>query len=346
MELYYGDRVKRKWSGWWLLLYLLSTLVAASLLLSLLAPYIKAEDGWMLWLLPLAGLYAPYIYLLTSIIALIWLIARQWFCIPLLLVMACASLNIDKYYNNPLVNVESVERGVVITTLNCSEVQSSDSLLTTIARYRTDIITLQSVDSQSIEQLLSVNKESSLNRYNLHSHAGLLTMSRYPIVNRDSLDYIAQITDIIFRGDTLRIVNAQLQRSLLTQKEYDDERFALWVGEYGERARERSIHSERIDSLVSASPYRLILTVAMEDVAQSYTYNTLTNNLGDSYCRSEYISSANNNYTRGREQHRLEYIMYSDGLEPTRYTDQECGSHHRAVAVRLRVSRRNSEINQ
>ncbi|MFR9650539.1 MAG: hypothetical protein SNG35_00750 [Rikenellaceae bacterium] len=321
MDLYYGNRVRKSIITWRVIPYIVSLLIASTLLLSLLAPYDKPEGGVLGWLLPIAALYAPYTYAANLVVALLWMVARRRFAIPLLALSIIATFNIDRYYNILIIaGLPQSSGGVTITMQNCEGLETID--------YQGDIITLQRFKG-----------EIDLEKYNQHRYGELFTLSRYPIAGRDSLDNMAQITDLIYRGDTIRIINAQLQRSLITDSEYDDEQMSLWFREYGERSSLRALEAERIDSLVRYSPYKVIVTVAMEDVAQSYTYNILTENLTDSYMDNKYLHSQHNNYIRGREQHRLGYIFTSDGIEPLNYSDSESESDHRKITLYAKIKR-------
>ena len=205
------------------------------------------------------------------------------------------------------------------------------------------MVALQRVDSVLADRLKSLDGDSSLNAYTQSRLGELVIMSRYPIVAQDSIwsdesGIVAQVADVIISRDTVRFINAQLTQSLLTQRQYDDERRQLWFAEYGVRAELRSREATIIDSAVMSSPHRVIMAVAMEDVASSYTYHQITNSLEDAF-----VGSGNpiaDNYIIGRERYRLEYIMVSEGVERRRYhvRDFDEWSAHQMVEVDFKLN--------
>ncbi len=312
-------------------------------MLVIAATYVAPEGGWFF---PVISLFAPYIYMVTFALALWWLAIRRWqIAFMLFIVIGIASMWLNGYYNVALLNRFDVQstRGIFrVVSFNATNDTGLRRHADSVAQYLSvsgaQIVALQRVDDEVATKLEGSRSLAAFEQYRLGE---MMILSRYDILNRDSIwversGSIAQIADVVVSKDTLRIINAQLTQSLLTQREYDDERRSLWMDEYGVRAEQRAAEAEVIDSVAVASPYRVILAVAMEDVASSYTYNRIASNLHDTFVGSGNVSA--NNYL-GRHKQRLEYILISDRVACSAFyvNDYINWSPHQMVSVDLKI---------
>jgi len=164
-------------------------------------------------------------------------------------------------------------------------------------------------------------------RSNLYFHFGMATFSKYPIVGREEITFdksfnFVLVTDVVKDTDTLRIFNCHLQSIHLGVKEYnfldsisdniDKHRIKevspllkLLRKAYRKRARQVAILKDSLD----ASPYPVIVCGDFNDIPNSYTYHTLSQNLHDSFLESG--SGLGTTYTQFFIPYRIDYILYS-----------------------------------
>lgn len=123
---------------------------------------------------------------------------------------------------------------------------------------------------------------------------GVATFSKFPIVNKKKIEYtsdynISVYSDIVVRGDTLRVINNHLESNRLTMRDvrnYENlskvpnsqalkavtKKFSAKFGQaYRIRARQARIVADVID----LSPYKVVVCGDFNDVPQSYAYHTI-----------------------------------------------------------------------
>ncbi|WP_462255274.1 endonuclease/exonuclease/phosphatase family protein [Ferruginibacter sp.] len=125
-------------------------------------------------------------------------------------------------------------------------------------------------------------------------HFGIITFSKYPIINKKTMSYypndynsIFQYTDIVKGADTFRVFNIHLQslKFTVTNLEYiekptitDDEdlkKSRSLISKLKKGFLKRKIQSERIKEEMDKSPYPVIVCGDFNDVPNSYAYNTI-----------------------------------------------------------------------
>ncbi len=186
--------------------------------------------------------------------------------------------------------------------------------------------------TDTLSKLLQTNYiHQSFPRSNRYFRFGMATFSKYPVVQKEEIIFknsqnFVLITDVVKNEDTIRVFNCHLQSLHLGAKEYnfldsisdnvDKERLKevpsllkLLRKAYRKRARQVAILK---DSL-SRSPYPVVLCGDFNDIPNSYTYQTLSRNLYDSFLEAG--NGFGTTYTKFFIPYRIDYILYDSHFE-------------------------------
>lgn len=159
-------------------------------------------------------------------------------------------------------------------------------------------------NNQSISDLLrlpyrTIKYGITLRKY---QHWGLATFSRYPIVNEGLVFYeegktnFGMFSDIVIKGDTVRVYNIHLQSNHFGQQDYnfianpDSGNKEVMVDgakhllkRIRNAVQKRSAQAEELSLHISQSPYPVLLCGDFNDPPFSYAYQTIRNNLNDAF---------------------------------------------------------------
>ena len=133
-------------------------------------------------------------------------------------------------------------------------------------------------------------------------HFGIITFSKYPIINKHTISYapkdynsIFQYVDVVKGPDTFRVFNLHLQSLKFSNENlYYIEKPTLSAEAGIENSKnilsklkrgflKRKTQSLRIKSAIDKSPYPVIVCGDFNDVPNSYAYNTIGKGLKNSY---------------------------------------------------------------
>jgi endonuclease/exonuclease/phosphatase family metal-dependent hydrolase len=125
-------------------------------------------------------------------------------------------------------------------------------------------------------------------------HFGIITFSKYPIINKKTLSFfpydynsIFQYSDIVKEADTFRVFNIHLQSLKFSSNnleyidkptitdEADIERSKSVISKLKKGFLKRKIQAERIRAEIDKSPYPVIVCGDFNDLPNSYAYNTI-----------------------------------------------------------------------
>ena len=125
-------------------------------------------------------------------------------------------------------------------------------------------------------------------------HFGIITFSKYPIVNKHNVSYtpndynsIFQFVDIVKDGDTFRIFNIHMQSLKFSEDnmhfiekpslngEADIQESKNVISRFKTGFLKRQRQSERVKKAMNESPYPVIVCGDFNDVPNSYAYNTI-----------------------------------------------------------------------
>ena len=195
--------------------------------------------------------------------------------------------------------------------------QARNKMFTLIKKELPDVLNLQEFFNQdagvfqnldSLKKTLGlpyahVEYTTSARKFN---HWGVVTFSKYPILNQGKIVFsnrnnnICIYTDVLINADTIRIYNMHLQS---VNFDYSDYKFLDKVVK-GEDAvaeiensknilrrmqlayRKRAPQAEAIAQNISECPYPIMICGDFNDTPISYTYNTLSNGFTDAFIES------------------------------------------------------------
>jgi len=138
--------------------------------------------------------------------------------------------------------------------------------------------------------------EKYTHEMNGQQYFGVVTFSKYPIVDRGEMPFASDVnnfciyTDILVGSDTIRVYNAHMASVRFQKEDYK----ALEDGpnkddavRLADRLRtafvKRASQSEKIKSHVASSPHPVVMCGDFNDTPVSYTYNELSENLNDAF---------------------------------------------------------------
>ncbi|MBE0666634.1 MAG: endonuclease/exonuclease/phosphatase family protein [Bacteroidales bacterium] len=164
-----------------------------------------------------------------------------------------------------------------------------------------------------------------------NTHYGIVTVSKYPIINRGDIVHPASsslsiFTDIVVDTDTFRIYNNHLQSFRL--KRVESTLLSEITGEAHNRSvgkimsifksltlgfATRSAQVARVRKHIETSPYPVIVAGDFNDTPVSYTYRKIRRGLKDAFVEAGY--GAGFTYKGKYPPNRIDFIFYTDELK-------------------------------
>jgi len=197
--------------------------------------------------------------------------------------------------------------------------------------------------------------------YNINSrNSGVATFSKYPIINRQKVDYQSGFngsifSDIVINGKVVRLVNNHLESNKMTEKEKDmplnlkDDFNAEKLSgitlhfsrKLGEAYKLRAHQSDVVARVISESPYKVIVCGDFNDVPASYAYTKIKGKLKDAF--SETGNGFGFTFIEKYYHFRIDYILYdSTAFSPSKFkVDRVNYSDHYPVLCDLNIKTSN-----
>jgi endonuclease/exonuclease/phosphatase family metal-dependent hydrolase len=197
---------------------------------------------------------------------------------------------------------------------------------------------------------------------NGQQYFGVALFSRYPIIKRGHVPFASDpnnfciYADIVKDDDTVRVYNAHLQSIRFKPEDYalvdgnkNKEELDQGSKRIARRLKDafvkREEQVERIAESIRACPHEVILCGDFNDTPVSYTYETLSDLLFDSFL--ECGNGIGNSYIGVFPSFRIDYIMHSKGLKTLTYeTLSEKLSDHHAITSTLFWKMKKNQENQ
>ena len=329
------------------ILLIINAVFLGSLLLAYLSIYINPS---FTAIPALFGLAYPYIVIANLIMVFIWLVKKKWYALVSLgaILLGVGYIhNFIKFRNHGV----EVHHDLKLVSYNVrlfnfyeeTEKNSYRKMLQLMKKEDPGILCLQEYfvkgDPAAGEQKL---KESIGGRRYSHvklvdsgkdNHYGIVTLSKYPIINRGDIVHpksssLTIFTDVVVESDTFRIYNTHLQsfrlrkmeRSLLGEMSgeggYNSVGKIVGMGRSLMRGFAiRATQVERVRKHILKSPYPVIVAGDFNDTPVSFTYRKMRRGLNDAFVEAGY--GAGFTYRGKYPPNRIDYVLYNDELECT-----------------------------
>ena len=197
--------------------------------------------------------------------------------------------------------------------------------------------------------------ESFTNESKNSSKFGLATFSRFPIVNKQELEFKndhsnhCMWSDINIKSDTLRIFNAHMGSIRFNHSDYNiigGKGSPLWPHQkipeqdiYNRLKIGFSKRSQQIKELfpkIKKSPYNNIICVDLNDTPLSYAYNQFNNHFKDAFTISGF--GFGGTYIGKIPFLRIDYIWHDQNLQSLNFkTHKSEFSDHRAISTEILI---------
>ncbi|MDP3398072.1 MAG: endonuclease/exonuclease/phosphatase family protein [Bacteroidales bacterium] len=236
------------------------------------------------------------------------------------------------------------DNSIVIATYNVNYFfYKEDSNLASIAKmvenYTTDILCLQEVQPHplfSLDEIMSEFKSLPYSFIHIgdHNEIGMALFSKFPIIRAQKVKFPDSgngfmWADILFKGDTIRVLNNHFQTTSLSKAR--GKRTATVIEAMGENYLKRAQQARFVRSFTDTTLYPIILCGDFNDTPHSYVYSTVK---GDDLTDGFSIKGLGfgGTYRNKLGLVRIDYIMHSEHFRTTFYkSDPSKLSDHRAI---------------
>lgn len=290
------------------------------------------------WIPALFGMAYPYLLVVNIVFIILWIVVKPKFALFSVLTILAGFNHIGNYLQ--FSGKQSAEKGVRVTSYNVKyfmgstefpNKENADHILNFLRQDNADIICLQEVRLNK-RQIFDIKntKLPQVNHLQLahNSYAGgLLTMTRFPILNMEEIRFknsgnMIIFTDILIESDTVRVYNCHLQSYRLREAEINvidsidfnnqpktKEKMMVVGLKFKDALIKRAEQAAALRQSINESPYPVIVCGDFNDTPVSFTYRTVKGDLEDSFTQSG--KGTANTYNGKLPSFRIDYILYS-----------------------------------
>lgn len=358
---------RKSWTNWFVLI--LNALAIVSLLLAYAACHVSPSA---IGYLALFGLAYPFSLLGNMVFVVYWFFKKRqflWYSLIAMLV-GIGHLNDFVQVSSPDPKSDD-EQSLKVMTWNVhlfnlydksNRYRKRNEMFEIIRKENADIYCFQEFYHTEKENYFTT-KDSLLEmlptkfHHERYTHAikgnqyfGVAIFSKYPILKKGYVPFTSDVNnfciyvDVRAHGDTVRIYNAHLQSIRFQPEDYalmDGNTQQEEIETGGKRIAKRLMIAfdkreeqvERIAESIKDCPYPVVLCGDFNDPPVSYTYETLTDLLDDSFADAG--NGIGNTYIGVFPSFRIDYIMHAAKMRaidyrtlPTKLTD-----HHPVAAT-------------
>lgn len=314
---------------------LLNIVAALAIGIASLSVFISPEK---FWLPTVFGMAYPYLLIINIIFLIFWIFIKPKFALLSLLVILAGYNHIGNYLQ--FTGKKTFEKGIRVTSYNVkyftgnAEIpikENADHILHFLRQDNADIICLQEamLDKRQIFDLKDTQlpQVNHLQLAHNSSAAGMLTMTRFPILKMEEIRFensgnMIIFTDILINTDTIRVYNCHLQSYKLREAEIrsidslefsnhpkNKEKVRALGVKFKDAVIKRAEQAATLRRSINESPYPVIVCGDFNDTPVSFTYRTVKGNLEDSFTQSG--KGTANTYNGKLPSFRIDYIFYS-----------------------------------
>lgn len=267
-------------------LFFLNSLFAVVLLFSYLLPYIPPSSFALLSVFSLA---VPLFIFINIFFLIYWIIRLKRQMLLSLIVLLIGFNHLTSIYEfSPSKEINESDPNISIISYNVRQFNQYEwtdqpdipgKIASFITKQDPDIISIQEYFSGEFT-LADAFSYKYIDLKEKHSEFGLAILSKFPIINKGTLDFSTKsnnnaiYADIVAQGDTLRVVNVHLQsfdvKPQLDKLEKEQSK-KVFLG-MGRTFVIQEQQMERVMDLVENSPYPVTLMGDFNNTAYSYIY--------------------------------------------------------------------------
>jgi endonuclease/exonuclease/phosphatase family metal-dependent hydrolase len=351
--------------------------LSVALIIAYLTRYIAPEHYGAL---TIVGHFRHVLYVLVLACWMVWLIARRWkLAIVVFMVLVPGLFHVNEFFNLNWVRDAEVEKqpkeAFTVMTYNVRGFRNDEGhrVVKEYADYLSisnpfvkqqraaDVICLQeyALDADNLDYIdLLINddyKKVYMSDVNESENVILRTYSRYPIVASGSIANTGRGTTqwvdvVIANKDTVRVFNNHFYTMGISAEDSEDisrgkilsdgDNMMSIVDRVAENTSVRMNHVDSLRQIIDSTPYRHIVCGDFNDTPGSYVYKQMTHNLKDIF--TDKGTGFGYTYRPMWGWLRIDYVLYSAGLEPLNYnakSEVEL-SDHLPVAAQFKLNER------
>lgn len=303
-----------------LLLLFLNILVVGMMIVALIASRVSPEK---LLLPAFTTLILPLIIALNLFFVIFWILFKKWFFLISLLILLFSynTCRVVFPVNFNLNDKPALEKSFTLMTYNT---HANDMMLKHtkdrpnrplqyILDMDPDIVCIQEYSISDDEiHLTEADLKKMFSHYPYQhiqfkvetgwSSFGVATFSKFPIVNKQMIDFesnqnLSIFSDIVVYGDTFRLYNCHLETNKITESdrimasrlrhELDANKLKdatlHFSKKLGAAYRIRAHQAEQVAVSISKSPHPVIVVGDLNDVPASYTYKLIKGDMKDAF---------------------------------------------------------------
>jgi endonuclease/exonuclease/phosphatase family metal-dependent hydrolase len=324
------------------------------------------------------SLVYPFAIFVNVAFVLFWLLSRKWFFLISLCVLIFSATQINNTFPVHFGKTDSISANNTIKILTYNTLMSGRLVKYThrkpnlVMKYvldsDADIVCLQEFTVSDKREFLTLADIMKLFKKYPYKHIkfrliensnyhGIATFSKYPIVNKQDIDYPSEFnlsiySDILIKGKTIRLINNHLESNKITDNDRAlqlslKEKFSAenikgvtlhFSHKLGLAYKLRGFQADAVAKVIEKSPYKVIVCGDFNDVPTSYAYSTVKGKLKDVF--AETGTGLGWTFNDRLYHFRIDYVLYdSKAFTPILYkTDKVNYSDHYPVTCKLNIN--------
>lgn len=326
------------------------------------------------------ALVFPVVIFANIAFVVFWMLARKWFFLVSLSILIFSASEINNTFPVHFGKTETphTNNTVRILTYNTRingyikkhTRRNPNKVIQYILDSNADIVCMQEFTVSKNKEYLTEKDIFSIFKKYPYKHiqykqksrtnfdlTGVATFSKYPIINRQKIEYpslynVSIFSDIHIHGKTIRLVNNHLESNRLTEQDknmplklrnnFDTKNLTgitlNFSHKLGVAYKLRSVQADAVAKVIASSPYKVIECGDLNDVPTSYAYTTVKGKLKDVF--AETGNGLGWTFNERFYHFRIDYVFYdSEAFTPVSYkTDKVNYSDHYPVLCNLNIN--------
>lgn len=338
------------------ILYLLNSISLFLLITSYLSPYVSPA---IFWPISFMGLIFPILYITNILFLVYWLVTFKKPAWANIIILLIGTSNISNYIGSSS-NTDSSEGDIKILTYNVRLFNKYDWIKKPGIKEKIfDLLKKENADILCIQEFYSSNNIPNLNYpyrnigiQNKRNQWHMAIYSKYPqiknttvSINGEKMNNTCVYSDIVIKGDTIRIYNIHLASNWFNNSDYsfieNPQKGKIKENILGITKRMKKSYKQRakevnvIKKHMKESPYPLIVCGDFNDTPLSYAYQSIKGELADAFSISG--KGIGNSFVKIPAL-RIDYILHDSKFNSANYKKHhEVLSDHYAISCEITI---------